>query len=108
MSRRKKQEEEGLPEEVILPVEDVLDLHPFRPREIGSVVESYLEAAWEKGFREVRIIHGKGIGVQRETVRRILSRHPAVDRFADGGPGGGEWGATRVFLVRSGDGADPP
>jgi dsDNA-specific endonuclease/ATPase MutS2 len=85
-------------EDVVVPIEDSIDLHSFRPRDIGSVVESYLQAAIESGFREVRIIHGKGIGVQRESVRAILARHPAVQRFMDGGPGGGEWGATRVLL----------
>jgi dsDNA-specific endonuclease/ATPase MutS2 len=85
-------------EDVIVPIEDSIDLHSFRPRDIGSVVESYLQAAIESGFREVRIIHGKGIGVQRESVRAILARNPAVERFMDGGPGGGEWGATRVLL----------
>jgi dsDNA-specific endonuclease/ATPase MutS2 len=95
-------------EDVIVPIEDSIDLHTFRPRDIGSVVESYLEAAWKSGFREVRIIHGKGIGVQREAVRAILARNPAVQRFMNGGPGGGEWGATRVLLkpLESGDRAD--
>ena len=92
--------------EVILPIEDFIDLHPFHPRDVGSVVEAYLEAAVGHGVREVRLIHGKGIGVQREVVRAILARHPAVVRFQDGGSGGGEWGATKVLLSPSGDGAD--
>jgi DNA-nicking Smr family endonuclease len=102
----KEKDPETIPEEVVLPIEDFIDLHPFRPREIRSVVEDYLEAAVAKGFREVRIIHGKGIGKQRETVRSVLQNHPDVLRFGDGGPGGGEWGATRVVLRRSGDGTD--
>ena len=97
-----------IPDEVVVPIEDFIDLHTFRPREIRSVVEAYLEAALEKGFREVRIIHGKGIGVQRAAVRSVLRGHPAVESFGDGGPGGGEWGATRVRLRRSGDGSHQP
>lgn len=92
------------PEEVVVPIEDSIDLHTFQPREIRSVVEAYLEAALLKGFREVRIIHGKGIGVQREAVRSVLKNHPGVDTFGDGGPSAGGWGATRVVLKISGDG----
>ena len=99
-------EEEDIPEEVVVPIEDFIDLHPFQPREIRSVVEAYLEAALLKGFREVRIIHGKGIGVQREVVRSVLAAHPDVEKFSAGGPAGGGWGATRVFLRFSGDGPD--
>jgi dsDNA-specific endonuclease/ATPase MutS2 len=87
-----------IPEEIVLPVEDFLDLHPFRPREVRSVVESYLETAVEAGFREVRLIHGRGIGVQREIVRSLLSKHPRVERFADAPPQRGGWGATVVVL----------
>ena len=94
------------PDEVVVPIEDYIDLHPFQPREIRSVVEAYLEAVVEKGFREVRIIHGKGIGVQREAVRSVLKDHPDVESFSDGGPAGGGWGATRVRLRFSGDKTD--
>lgn len=87
-----------VPDEIAIPIEDELDLHPFRPREIRSVVESYLNEAVERGFSEVRLVHGKGIGVQRANVRAALQRHPAVVSFRDGGPGGGEWGATVVHL----------
>jgi dsDNA-specific endonuclease/ATPase MutS2 len=85
-------------EEVVLPIEDSLDLHPFRPRDVRSVVEAYLEEALHAGFREVRLIHGRGIGVQREIVRSLLSRHPAVADFCDAPPGRGGWGATVVRL----------
>jgi DNA-nicking Smr family endonuclease len=91
-----------IPEEVVLPVEDSIDLHSFRPREVRSVVESYLEEAAERGFREVRLIHGRGIGVQREIVRSLLRRHPAVETFFDAPPGRGGWGATVVRLTMSG------
>ncbi len=101
-------DQEDMPDEVVIPIEDFIDLHPFQPREIQSVVEAYLEAVLEKGFREVRIIHGKGIGVQRETVRSVLKRHPNVESFSDGGPAAGGWGATRVVLRPSGDGTDQP
>ena len=66
-----------------LPIEDSIDLHTFQPREIEIVVEEYLFQAIAKGFREVRIIHGRGIGVQREIVRSLLSKHPNVASFSD-------------------------
>jgi dsDNA-specific endonuclease/ATPase MutS2 len=66
-----------------IPIEDTIDLHPFQPREVKIVVEEYLYQALQKGFREVRIIHGKGIGVQREMVRSILEKHPDVAEFHD-------------------------
>jgi DNA-nicking Smr family endonuclease len=91
---------DGFPEEVVVPIEDAIDLHPFRPKEIRSVVESYLEAAVEAGFSEVRLIHGRGIGVQREIIRSLLSRHPDVEDFQDAPPGRGGWGATLVRLRR--------
>jgi DNA-nicking Smr family endonuclease len=93
-------EEGPMPDEIELPVEDFIDLHPFRPREIPSVVESYLEAAAEAGFFEVRLIHGRGIGVQRERVRSVLSRHPLVESFSDAPSPRGGWGATVVRLRR--------
>ncbi len=66
-----------------VPVDGTLDLHSFLPRDIASVVEAYLEAATEAGLAEVRLIHGRGIGVQRATVHRVLSRHAAVRSFHD-------------------------
>jgi len=90
-------------EEVVVPIEDFIDLHAFRPREVREVVESYLEAAVEAGFGEVRLIHGRGIGVQREAVRSLLARHPDVLDYADADPGRGGWGATVVRLRVSRD-----
>lgn len=86
------------PEEVVLPVEDFIDLHFFRPRDIPDVVASYLETAVEAGFAEVRLIHGRGIGVQRERVRSVLSKHPAVLSYGDAPGERGGWGATVVRL----------
>jgi len=83
---------------VRLPVEDWIDLHPFPPRDIPAVVESYLETALAQGYFEVRLIHGRGTGVQRERVRSVLSRHPAVEFFNDAPPERGGWGATVVRL----------
>lgn len=81
-----------------IPIEDHLDLHAFSPREVPDVVEAYLEAAAERGLTEVRLIHGRGIGVQRERVRAVLARHAAVESFADAPADRGHWGATVVRL----------
>jgi putative MFS transporter len=87
-----------LPAVVELPIEDALDLHPFAPAEVPSVVASYVEAAHDAGFDEVRIIHGRGRGVQRERVRRVLGAHPLVVEARDAPPERGGWGATVVRL----------
>ncbi|ANM31517.1 DNA mismatch repair protein MutS [Acidobacteria bacterium Mor1] len=92
-----------VPDEIEMPIEDFIDLHPFRPKETKDVVESYLEAAVEKGYREVRVIHGRGIGVQREIVRKLLAGHPAVADFRDAPGERGGWGAT-VVRLRPGSG----
>ena len=84
---------------VPVPIEDSLDLHSFSPRDIPSVVESYLEAAWDAGFREVRLIHGRGKGVQKEVVRRVLAQHPRVAEYREAPPERGGWGATIVWLA---------
>lgn len=97
-------EEEGLEAQEVEPVgvpfeiTDVLDLHSFPPSEIGELVRDYLDLAYEKGFRQLRIIHGKGIGVQRERVRRILEKDPRVLRFGDPPGEAGGWGATWIEL----------
>ena len=83
---------------VELPITDVLDLHSFRPDEVPDVVRDYLDAAWEQGLRDLRIIHGRGIGVQRRTVRTLLTRDPRVKDFGDAPPEAGGWGATWVKL----------
>jgi dsDNA-specific endonuclease/ATPase MutS2 len=81
-----------------VPIEESIDLHPFAPGDVVSVVEEYLAAAASKGFREVRLIHGKGKGVQRAAVRAALSGNPRVESFADAPADAGGWGATRVIL----------
>lgn len=86
------------PAEVVLPIEDAIDLHAFAPRDVREVVRSYIEAAHAEGLREVRVIHGRGIGAQRAAVRAVLAGHPLVASFADAPPGRGGWGATVAFL----------
>jgi hypothetical protein len=82
---------------VPLPPADTLDLHTFRPQDVSSVVVEFLDEAVEQGFPQVRIIHGKGIGVQRAIVRGILEKHPAVVTYGDAIDSSG-WGATVVRL----------
>lgn len=92
-------EDSPFPDPVILPIEEVLDLHPFQPKEIRSVVEEYLTECCTAGFTTVRLIHGKGKGVQRESIRALLTRLPFVASFQDAPPDAGGWGATIVALT---------
>ena len=85
-------------EPVEIPIEDALDLHAFAPRDVRDVVRDYLEAAHARGFREVRLIHGRGIGVQRASVQSLLRDHPLVAAFADAPEDRGGRGATIVTL----------
>ncbi len=85
-------------EPVEIPVEDTLDLHPFRPDEIRGVTLEYLREARARGFRQVRLIHGRGLGVQRENVQSLLRKLDFVEEFHDADPAGGGWGATVVLL----------
>jgi dsDNA-specific endonuclease/ATPase MutS2 len=87
------------PEPIVIEFRDVLDLHTIPPRRVRAVVEEYLEEAQHRRVRWVRIIHGKGIGIQRETVRSILSRTPFVADFRDAPSEAGGWGATIVTLA---------
>jgi dsDNA-specific endonuclease/ATPase MutS2 len=84
------------PEPVELEITDTLDLHAFSPKDTKAVTIAYLDEAFRKGFRLVRIIHGKGIGVQRETVRAVLGETPFVKSFSSGDEFSGGWGATIV------------
>src|SRR2546430_3548021 len=88
-------------EPVVIEITDVFDLHTIPPREVKAVVEEYLLEAHRKGFRVVRIIHGKGIGVQRETVRAILARTSFVEGWSDAPPDAGGLGATLIRLAAS-------
>ncbi|HSE18898.1 MAG TPA: Smr/MutS family protein [Pyrinomonadaceae bacterium] len=89
------------PDPVEIEITDVFDLHTIPPRDVKAVVEEYLRLAHEKGFKAVRIIHGKGIGVQRETVRSILARTSFVLDWTDAPPQAGGLGATIVTLYSS-------
>ena len=86
------------PDPIAIEITDVFDLHTIRPRDVKRVVEEYLLQAHEKGFRSVRIIHGKGIGVQREAVRSLLARTPFVIAWTDAPPEAGGLGATIIRL----------
>ncbi len=89
-------EEEEPP--VIVEIEDSIDLHGFAPRDIPNVVVSYLEAAQERGFSEVRLIHGKGKGFQRARVREVLDRLDCVLEYKNAPENRGGFGATLVWL----------
>ena len=93
---------------VIVPIEDSLDLHAFAPRDVASVVAEYLPQALARGFPEVRLIHGRGRGVQRAMLRALLAGHPLVASCFDAPPGRGGWGATIVVLRTEGSGASSP
>jgi DNA-nicking Smr family endonuclease len=87
-----------------LPIDGILDLHMFAPKDAASVVEDYLKACLEKGIYEVRIIHGKGKGVLRRQLHTILKKHPMVVDFnLDTGPSG--WGASIVYLKKGSSGS---
>jgi len=86
-------------EPIRIPITDVFDLHTIPPRDVKAVVEEYLFEAHRLGFRAIRIIHGRGIGVQREMVRAILARTPFVAGFQDAPAEAGGWGATIVTFL---------
>jgi len=86
------------PEPVEIEITDSFDLHSFSPKEIRAVVEAYLAEAHKKGFATVRIIHGKGVGIQREIVRNVLSETDFVKSFKNAPEFSGSWGATVAQL----------
>jgi dsDNA-specific endonuclease/ATPase MutS2 len=83
---------------VPVPITDVFDLHSVASGDVKAVVEAYLEEANRLGFKALRIIHGRGIGVRREIVRAVLARTPYVRCFRDAPAEAGGWGATVVTL----------
>ena len=93
-----RDDENPFPEPVELAITDVFDLHAIPPQQTKAVLEEYLLQAHARGYRYVRIIHGKGIGVQREITRKVLARTSFVVEFHDAPPEAGGWGATVVEL----------
>ncbi|MDT7604054.1 MAG: hypothetical protein QOF61_2051 [Acidobacteriota bacterium] len=93
-------------EPVRVEITDVIDLHTFAPRDVKRAVEEYLLEARRKGFRSVRIIHGKGRGVQRELVRKVLARTSFVSDWTDAPPQAGGFGATVAHFKRTNEGSD--
>ena len=83
---------------VVLPLEDSIDLHAFAPKDVPSVVEEYLFQCREAGLYEVRLIHGRGKGIQRRIVQSLLAKNPLVSSFKDAPPDSGGWGSTVVSI----------
>jgi DNA-nicking Smr family endonuclease len=81
-----------------IPIEDVLDLHTFRPQDIADLLDEYFSECIKAGIPAVRVIHGKGKGIQKRQVHKILRKHPLVQTFSDAPPDAGGWGATLVQL----------
>ncbi len=98
MKERTEDAAEGRVDTVEFEITDVLDLHSFPPSEVKDLVRDYLDLAYDQGLRKLRIIHGKGRGVQRRTVRTLLERDPRVVTFGDPPGESGGWGATYVEL----------
>ena len=93
-------------EPIQIPIEDVLDLHTFRPQDIADLLENYFDECIKTGIFSVRVIHGKGKGIQKKQVRRILQKNPQVKSFKDAPPEAGGWGATLVELKPPADHMD--
>jgi DNA-nicking Smr family endonuclease len=91
---------------VVLPIDGVLDLHAFQPREVKDLVPEYLLECRRHGILQVRIIHGKGTGTLRRIVQNILDRHPLVLRYKTADLGGGGWGSTEVDLLPEPEGTE--
>lgn len=87
-----------IPETVVVPITDELDLHTFNPRELAELIPEYLRACREEGIFTLRIVHGKGRGILKQRVQAILKKDSGVLSFEDAPPEAGGWGATRVHL----------
>lgn len=98
MAEEEKPEEHFEPEPVYVPIEDVLDLHTFRPKDVPELLEDYFLACLESKIFSVRIIHGKGKGILRKRVHEILKKSDLVQSFKNAPPEAGSWGATLVEL----------
>lgn len=83
-----------------MPINGILDLHLFNPKEVKELITDYIDACLDKNILQLRIVHGKGKGVLREIVHSILKKHPAVISFRHEGGSGGSWGATVVDLKK--------
>jgi DNA-nicking Smr family endonuclease len=87
-------------EPVKIPIEDIIDLHTFRPKDVPDLLEDYFSACIDKGIFSVRVIHGKGKGILKKKVQEFLSKNPMVEFFRDASPGAGGWGASIVELKK--------
>ena len=90
--------DEDPPDPVVLPLDGLLDLHAFDPREVGDLVPTWIDESHAAGLRALRIVHGKGTGALRRSVEALLARHPRVAAFQPAGEDAGGWGATLVTL----------
>ena len=89
-------------EPIVLPIDGVLDLHTFSPKEVADLLGDYVDECLKMGIYDLRIIHGKGKGVLRDRVRKILAKNPLVESFSEAPLEAGGWGATLVRLRREG------
>lgn len=89
---------EGVEEPVEMPIDGVLDLHTFQPKEVKELVGDYIEECLKRGIYDLRIIHGKGTGTLKAIVHGLLKKHPAVLSFREADLTAGGWGATEVIL----------
>ena len=87
-------------EPITIPIEDVIDLHTFRPKDVPDLLEDYFLACIDKGIFSVRVVHGKGKGILKKRVQEVLSENQMVESFRDAPQGAGGWGATLVELKR--------
>lgn len=87
-------------EPIVLPIDGVLDLHTFSPKEVEDLLEDYVAECLKMGIYDLRIIHGKGKGILRDRVRKILAKHPMVESFSEAPLEAGGWGATLARLRR--------